>query len=92
MRGHTFLNQVHVAFLAYIRTECTLDPVYRQFETFSFLPALTKEQLAKQIDYIVNNGWTPCLEFASVENAYVSSKNCDRVSVSPVSEAPEKEE
>ena len=28
-----------------------------------------------QIDYIVNNGWTPCLEFADEEDAYVKNVN-----------------
>ncbi|GCL56843.1 ribulose bisphosphate carboxylase small subunit [Microcystis aeruginosa NIES-3806] len=55
----------------------------KQFETFSFLPALSKEQISKQIDYIVNNGWVPCLEFAPKELAYVGNQNCDRVQVSP---------
>ena len=32
----------------------------------------------KQVDYIVNNGWTPCLEFADPEHAYVSNENCIR--------------
>jgi ribulose-bisphosphate carboxylase small chain len=42
------------------------------FETFSFLPPLTSEQIAKQVDYIVNNGWVPALEFASADSAYTS--------------------
>jgi len=33
----------------------------RFFETFSYLPPLTNDQIAKQVDYIVNNNWTPCL-------------------------------
>jgi len=48
------------------------------FETFSFLPALTDDQIAKQIDYIVGNGWVPCLEFAMTGDAYVDSRNCVR--------------
>jgi len=44
------------------------------FETFSFLPPLSKQQIAKQVDYIVANGWTPCLEFASEDQAYVADK------------------
>jgi ribulose-bisphosphate carboxylase small chain len=55
----------------------------KQFETFSFLPALSKDQVARQIDYIVGNGWIPCLEFASADKAYVSSTNCNRVKISP---------
>jgi hypothetical protein len=28
------------------------------FETFSFLPPLTDGEITKQVDYIVNNGWS----------------------------------
>lgn len=31
-----------------------------------------------QVDYIVGNGWTPCLEFADPEHAYVSNENVVR--------------
>jgi len=41
------------------------------FETFSYLPPLTDDQIAKQVDYIVGNRWTPCLEFAEARQAYV---------------------
>lgn len=30
----------------------------RMFETFSFLPPLSDSEIAKQVDYIVNNGWS----------------------------------
>jgi len=50
----------------------------KQFETFSYLPPLTADQIAKQVDYIVNNGWTPCLEFAEQNQAYVSSDSAVR--------------
>lgn len=49
------------------------------FETFSFLPALTDEDISKQVTYIVGNGWTPCLEFAEPENAYTASQNSVRM-------------
>jgi len=42
------------------------------FETFSYLPPLTSTQIAKQVDYIVNNGWVPCLEFAAADSAYTA--------------------
>ena len=44
------------------------------FETFSYLPPLTDDQIAKQVDYIVNNGWTPCLEFSEADLAYTSNE------------------
>ena len=53
-------------------------PASRFFETFSFLPALTNEQITKQVDFIVSNGYTPCLEFAPADQAYVSSASAIR--------------
>ena len=35
-------------------------------ETFSYLPPLTDAQISKQVEYLVANGWTPCLEFSAV--------------------------
>jgi ribulose-bisphosphate carboxylase small chain len=34
-------------------------------ETFSYLPALTKEQVEKQIQYFLNNGWVVGIEHSS---------------------------
>jgi len=51
----------------------------KMFETFSFLPPLTDGEITRQVDYIVNNGWTPCLEFADSANAYASSHSCERM-------------
>jgi ribulose-bisphosphate carboxylase small chain len=42
------------------------------FETFSYLPPLSDTAIAKQVDYIVGNGWTPAIEFASAETAYIA--------------------
>ncbi|KAG2493137.1 hypothetical protein HYH03_008561 [Edaphochlamys debaryana] len=50
----------------------------KMFETFSYLPPLTDEQIAAQVDYIVANGWIPCLEFASADQAYVSNESTIR--------------
>jgi ribulose-bisphosphate carboxylase small chain len=30
------------------------------FETFSFLPPLSDGEISRQVDYIVNNGWSEC--------------------------------
>lgn len=49
------------------------------FETFSYLPPLSDDQIARQVDYIVNNGWTPCLEFSEPELAYVKSDTTSRM-------------
>lgn len=50
----------------------------KMFETFSYLPPLTDEQIAAQVDYIVANGWIPCLEFADADQAYVSNESTVR--------------
>ncbi|CAI5525726.1 unnamed protein product [Closterium sp. Naga37s-1] len=34
-----------------------------RFETLSYLPALSEDMIAKQIRYMLKNGWVPCLEF-----------------------------
>ncbi len=41
----------------------------RRFETFSYLPSLSKESLRAQIQYIVNKGWTPGVEHTEPDNA-----------------------
>lgn len=38
----------------------------KKFETFSYLPPFTDEQLIKEVDYLIRNGWVPCIEFAKV--------------------------
>ncbi|XP_021912380.1 ribulose bisphosphate carboxylase small chain, chloroplastic-like isoform X2 [Carica papaya] len=35
----------------------------KKFETLSYLPDLSPEQLAKEVDYLLRSGWIPCLEF-----------------------------
>merc|ERR1711966_209710 len=42
----------------------------KMFETFSFLPPLSDADLSKQVQYLWNNGWTPCLEFEDPAHAY----------------------
>ncbi|KAG6552808.1 hypothetical protein Mapa_005756 [Marchantia paleacea] len=34
-----------------------------KFETLSYLPPLSQDALAKQIDYVIKSGWAPCIEF-----------------------------
>merc|ERR1711871_1117089 len=33
------------------------------YECMSFLPDMTDKQIAAQVDYMISNGWTPCVEF-----------------------------
>ncbi|CAL0317370.1 unnamed protein product [Lupinus luteus] len=42
----------------------------KKFETLSYLPPLTTESLAKEVDYLIKNGWVPCLEF-ELEHGFV---------------------
>ncbi len=35
----------------------------KKFETLSYLPDLTEQELAKEIDYLLRSKWVPCLEF-----------------------------
>jgi ribulose-bisphosphate carboxylase small chain len=68
-----------VSFAAPARSFMVWTPTNNKFfETFSFLPPLSNDEISKQVAYIVNNGWTPCLEFAEPEQAYVSSESSIR--------------
>ena len=42
----------------------------RRFETFSYLPQLSKESIRAQIQYIVDKGWNPGIEHTEPENAF----------------------
>jgi ribulose-bisphosphate carboxylase small chain len=46
----------------------------KKFETLSYLPPLTVESLAKEINYLLIKGWVPCIEF-SVEGGFVYRDN-----------------
>ena len=41
----------------------------RKFETFSYLPAMTDDQIRAQVEYIVSKGWNPAIEHTEPENA-----------------------
>ena len=45
------------------------DPASRRFETFSYLPPMTSEQIRCQVEYIVEQGWNPGIEHIEPENA-----------------------
>jgi hypothetical protein len=38
------------------------DPASRKFETFSYLPGMTKEEIRKQVEYLVKKGLNPAIE------------------------------
>ena len=45
------------------------DPASRKMETFSYLPEMNKDQIRKQVQWIVDNGWNPAIEHTEPENA-----------------------
>ncbi|XVF20812.1 hypothetical protein REPUB_Repub12eG0034900 [Reevesia pubescens] len=42
----------------------------KKFETLSYLPDLTPEQLLKEVDYLLRSKWVPCIEF-ELEHGFV---------------------
>ena len=38
------------------------DPASRKFGTFSYLPPMSAQQLRKQVEYLLAQGWAPALE------------------------------
>jgi ribulose-bisphosphate carboxylase small chain len=38
-------------------------PIERRYETFSYLPPLSDQQIARQIQYTMDQGYYPCVEF-----------------------------
>jgi len=41
-------------------------PKERRYETLSYLPPLSDAQIAKQIQYILNQGYIPAIEFNEI--------------------------
>merc|ERR1711871_1565973 len=41
----------------------------KRYECLSYLPPPSDDEISRQIDYLVGNGWAPCIEFASQEEA-----------------------
>ncbi|MDA8362800.1 MAG: ribulose bisphosphate carboxylase small subunit [Gammaproteobacteria bacterium] len=46
------------------------DVSSRKFETFSYLPAMSDEEIRKQVEYIVKRGWNPAIEHTEPENSF----------------------
>ena len=44
----------------------------RKYETFSYLPDLTDDEIKKQVAYMLRKGLTPCLEFDSAERSFAA--------------------
>ncbi|GMP80388.1 hypothetical protein CsSME_00035504 [Camellia sinensis var. sinensis] len=55
------------------KTHCmkTWNPIdNKKFETLSYLPPLSDESIAKEIEYMLKKGWVPCLEFDKVGHVH----------------------
>lgn len=51
----------------------TWNPINnKKFETLSYLPPLSDDSIAKEIDYMLSKGWIPCLEFDEVLSYIIS--------------------
>ncbi len=45
------------------------DPKSRKMGTFSYIPAMDDDQIRKQIQYIVDQGWNPAIEHTEPQYA-----------------------
>eukprot|EP00355_Strombidium_rassoulzadegani_P000816 CAMPEP_0168615190 /NCGR_PEP_ID=MMETSP0449_2-20121227/4375_1 /TAXON_ID=1082188 /ORGANISM="Strombidium rassoulzadegani, Strain ras09" /LENGTH=195 /DNA_ID=CAMNT_0008655919 /DNA_START=42 /DNA_END=629 /DNA_ORIENTATION=- len=52
------------------------------YETFSFLPPLSEGEIARQVDYIIGNGWAPCLEVSPEETSKTTDVFASRINCS----------
>merc|ERR1711982_295279 len=46
----------------------------KKYETLSYLPQLSNDDIRKQIDYMIRNNWTPCLEFTDEGDIYLNTR------------------
>merc|ERR1719439_207885 len=46
----------------------------KKFETLSYLPQLSNDDIRKQIDYMITNKWTPCLEMSDDGDIYLNTR------------------
>merc|ERR1711970_385077 len=46
----------------------------KKFETLSYLPQLSNDDIRKQIDYMIRNSWTPSLEFSDDGDVYLNTR------------------
>ena len=75
--GHLRRSLPSLDHMVYLQAHLTAERFCRRsnkfFETFSYLPPLSEDEIAKQVDYIVNNGFIPTLEFAEADQAYAGT-------------------
>ena len=46
----------------------------KKYETLSYLPELSLDEIRKLIDYMIRNRWTPCLEFTEDGDIYLNTR------------------
>merc|ERR1712232_1011732 len=46
----------------------------QKYETLSYLPQLSNNDIKKQIDYMIRNNWTPSLEFSDDGDIYLNTR------------------
>merc|ERR1719453_2775335 len=46
----------------------------KKFETLSYLPQLSNDDIRRQIDYMISNNWTPCLEISDDGDIYLNTR------------------
>merc|ERR1712054_151994 len=46
----------------------------KKFETLSYLPQLSNDDIRKQIDYMIRNNWAPALEFSDDGDVYLNTR------------------
>merc|ERR1711959_505524 len=46
----------------------------KKYETLSYLPQLTNDDIRKQIEYMVRNNWSPCVEFSDDSDIYLNTR------------------
>merc|ERR1712093_723157 len=50
------------------------SPYGKKYETLSYLPQLSNDDIRKQIDYMIRNNWTPGLEFSDDGDTYLNTR------------------
>merc|ERR1712086_515582 len=46
----------------------------KKFETLSYLPQLSNDEIRRQIEFMLRNAWTPCLEFSVDGDVYLNTR------------------
>ena len=46
----------------------------KKYETLSYLPQLSNDDIMKQISYMIRNNWTPALEFSDDGDVYLNTR------------------